>query len=82
MTESLKAYSADTGDDWRLLVYAKNRNQARRIVADFVGGTHYIDTHAVRVPGMDGYALRDEPHYIDTNDELPEGVRYYTGDYD
>lgn len=67
------------GDDTDcLLVFARDRNEARSL--SFHHGfwnCDYIYFHAIRKPIFDQYAQSDVAYAVETNDDLPEGVKFY-----
>jgi len=84
----LKAYMAYEGpNNWDgcLLVFAETRNQARHFFCETwwsSDGIEYVDTHAVRTPEFDKYAMGARTSAIWTNNELPEGVVFYSVECD
>ena len=76
----LKAYRTRfTRAEWVLLVFAHNRNEARTILTEvFAQEGEYIDTRAVRVPEFDQYGAFDFAYDVQTNDDLPAGVVFYS----
>ena len=80
----LKAYMAHEGNphaDGCVLVFAHTRNQARYVGSGAMecwGYSEYEVTHAVRKPAFDQYAAGDSPYVIESNDELPAGVTFFS----
>ena len=82
--QAMKAYSVfiETPLNGALLVFAYTPGQAKAIglCQHPAVGLDYIDFKCWRVPRMDPYSRYNFPHYIGRNDELPEGVEFYTND--
>lgn len=79
----MKAYIAFCGDpsDGCLLVYAKNRNQARyrsTVSMACLFEWEYGDISAIRKPDFDQYVDQVKGNIVDCNDDLPEGVEFYS----
>jgi hypothetical protein len=81
---ALRAWIVFSGEpyDGCLLVYARNRNEARS--TGFRKGpwewSDYIDVDAHRRPRYDAYATGNQPYIIETNDELPDGAEPFYDD--
>ena len=80
----LKAYMTWPGDISRveccLLVYAQSRNKARAYACHYgFWDDEYIDIHARRKPDFDQYAVGEQIYAVETNDDLPDGVEFYSG---
>lgn len=83
---TLKAWMVFCGEpyDGCLLVFAPNRNDARKI--GYKKGPYdwedYIDVRARRAQKHDADAVGDAPYIIETNNELPEGAEsFYQDDW-
>jgi len=78
----LKAYMAHEGNpraDGCVLVFAHTRNQARYIGSCACWGCgEYEVTHAIRQPSFDQYGAGDLPYVIESNDDLPAGVTFFS----
>lgn len=78
----LKAYYTfiDNPMDGCVIVFAHNATQAKAhgCKAGPWSNEDYLDIRARRAPELDEYAEGDAPYCVETNDELPEGVNWYT----
>jgi hypothetical protein len=80
VSDELKAYvtwvASDGPQEGCILVFAYSRNEARSLTQPY-WSVEYINVRARREPEMDQYALLDRPHFVWSNDDLPQGVSFY-----
>ena len=75
----MKAYMVHGGDymEGCTLAYAETASRAKAVAIKTGWYDEYIYMVAIRMPNFDKYSNGEE-RYIESNDELPEGVNFFS----
>lgn len=75
----MKAYMVHGGDylEGCTLVYAETASRAKAVAIKTGWYDYYIYMSAIRKPDFDKYSNGEE-RYIESNDELPDGVEFFS----
>lgn len=83
----LKAYivfpGRDPADEGCLLVFAPTRGKAKNFAWGYgFWDSDYVDYNAWRRQSWDKWAVKDEMHCMETNEDLPDGAPKFYDDED